>query len=167
MQFQSHVRFIESSPLLKLMVMLFGVASVMDVHGGEIAAWTATTRWPPASFTECLVTSGGFRGVHAGRGQRRGEPAGDDGDRGRRRRGDQLRGVPGGLHGQRRAEDDAVRAHVPPIVGMHRPPPRRRPWALRHGPPLPRTTTPRPGVWRCRHSDQQSQENGDHGGCML
>ena len=44
MQFQSHVRFIESSPLLKLMVMLFGVASVMDVHGGEIAAWTATTR---------------------------------------------------------------------------------------------------------------------------
>ena len=65
MQFQSHVRFIESSPLLKLMVMLFGVASVMDVHGGEIAAWTATTRWPPASFTECLVTSGGFRGVPA------------------------------------------------------------------------------------------------------
>jgi len=92
----------------------------------------------------------------AGRGQRRGEPAGDDGDRGRRRRGDQLRGVPGGLHGQRRAEDDAVRAHVPPIAGMHRPPPRRRPWALRHGPPLPRTTTPRPGVWRCRHPDSQT-----------
>ena len=39
-------------------------------------------------------------------------------DHGRRWRGDLLRGVPGGVRGRRRAEDDAVRARVP--RGVHR-----------------------------------------------
>jgi hypothetical protein len=56
--------------------------------------------------------------LRAGSGQRRGGPAGDDGGRGRRWRGDLLRGVPGWLRGRRRAEDDAVRARVP--RGVHR-----------------------------------------------
>ena len=66
----------------------------------------------PTYFTARLSTSGGFRS------QRRGGPAGDDGDHGRRRRGDLLCDVPGGVRGRRRAEDDAVRARVP--RGVHR-----------------------------------------------
>ena len=46
------------------------------------------------------------------------QAAGDDGVHGRRRRGDLQRGVPGGVRGRRRAEDDAVRARVP--RGVHR-----------------------------------------------
>jgi len=78
----------------------------------------------PAHCHSCVVPAlpcpgGGVRERpvwrHAGRGQSRGETAGagDYCDRGRRWRGDLLRGVPGGLRGRRRAEDGAVRAHVP------------------------------------------------------
>ena len=106
----------------------------------------------------------------AGRGQRRGEPAGDDGDHGQRRRGDLL-----ALCLEGYAAGDALRT-MPCAHTFH---PARGCIVRRLDGDHGRSGTESSAaendaaaargvaVQTLRQSDQQSQENGDHGGCML